>query len=172
MAKLAGGVAVGAGAIIAALDGIGGLTLPVPVIASDTAIEIKADHFDMLVAERRTTYTGNVVANQGERTIESRQLVVQFNDDNEITALDATGEPAKLTDRAEASTFSVTSKTLNYRVGAATLYAGGNSVLSRGQDTIAAETIIYNIDTKTARAVGNDTERVSLRLAPLSNKRQ
>ncbi len=163
--------------IVAAFAAICGLTLAAPAFADDSAaepepIEIQADHFEMLMAERRTTYTGNVVATQGQRTIKSRKLVVQFNDDNDITTLRAAGEPARLTDRTGDSAFSVAGEALDYNFDAGTVRAAGDSVLSRNGDTLAAETILYDMDAKTARAVGTETRPVFLRLAPMEAARR
>ena len=154
---------------------IGLLTPSFAVLGNDAdtdPIEIQADHFEMLVAERRTTYTGNVVATQGQRAIETRELVVQFNDENEITAMRASGGPAKLTDQTGEHVLSVVGEAINYQFDTSTVRADGDSVLSSDGDTIAAQTITYDIETETARAVGTETQRVSLRLAPKETPKQ
>ena len=140
--------------------------------ASAQPIEIRADHFEMLLAERRTTYTGNVVATQGSRAISGQALVVNFNDDNEITAMRASGEPATLTDTAENPPISLSGTALDYDFDESVVRTEGDGVLSQGGDTIAAETIVYDLDKDRARAVGNEKQRVKLTLAPRRGNRK
>ena len=160
---------------VAGLTVVGTLASASSVIADKDAtepIEIQADHFEMLVAERRTTHTGNVVATQGRRAIESRELMVQFNDDNAITRMHAAGGPARLTDRTREPAIDLAGQALDYDFDTRTVRAEGNSVLSRDGDNIAAETIVYDIDTESARAVGSDAHPVTLRLAPARTTRR
>ncbi len=120
----------------------------------------------MLLDERVTTYTGNVFATQGSRAIRGQELVVHFNDDNEITTMRASGTPATLADGAQDSPITVAGETLDYDFDASVVRADGNGVLSRGGDTISAATIVYDLDTERARAIGDDSRRVTVRLAP------
>ena len=140
--------------------------------ASAQPIEIQADHFEMLLAERRTTYTGNVVATQGSRAISGQELVVKFNDDNQITAMRASGEPATLTDTAENPPISLSGTALHYDFDESVVRTEGDGVLSQGGDTIVAETIVYDLHEDRARAVGNEKQRVKLRLAPRRGNRK
>ena len=133
--------------------------------ASAQPIEIQADQFEMLLGERVTTYTGNVVATQGSRAINGAELVVHFNDDNEITAMRASGAPATLTDGAEDSSVTVAGATLNYDFEASVVRVEGDGVLSRGGDTISAASIVYDLDMERARAISDESRRVTLRLA-------
>ncbi len=134
--------------------------------ASTEPIAIQADQFEMLLAERRTTHTGNVVATQGNRAIHAEELVVDLNDDNEITAMRASGAPATLTDTGQDPPISVAGATLDYNFDESVVRAEGNGKLDRGGDTITAETIVYDLDEERARAVGNPASRARLRLAP------
>ena len=140
--------------------------------ASTKPIEIQADRFEMLLGERRTTYTGNVVAAQGSRAIAGHELVVRFNEDNEIVAMSASGEPATLTDAEDGIPMSLTGAALDYDFDTSVVRASGNGVLRRGDDTIAAQTIVYDLDAERARAVGDETRRVTLRLAPANKSRR
>lgn len=133
--------------------------------AAAQPIEIQADHFEMLLGDRRTTYTGNVVATQGERAISGGELVVQFNEDNEIEAMRASGDPARLTDAEEGQSMALAGRTLDYDFEESVVRAEGEGVLSRNGDTIAAETIVYDLDAERARAVGTESQRVQLRLS-------
>ena len=138
--------------------------------ASAQPIEIQADQFEMLLEERTTTYTGNVVATQGSRSITGRELVLRLNDDNEIMAMHASGEPARLTDAENGTPVSLTGAALDYDFDESVVRTAGGGVLSRGGDTIAAQEIAYDLEAERARAVGSDGHRVTLRLAPRTDR--
>ena len=140
--------------------------------SSTQPIEIQADQFEMLLEERTTTYTGNVVATQGSRSITGRELVVRLNDDNEIMAMRASGEPARLTDAENGAPISLTGAALDYDFDESVVRAAGGGVLSRDGDTIAAQKIVYDLEAERARAVGSDAQRVTLRLAPRTDRRR
>ena len=140
--------------------------------ASALPIEIQADQFEMLLEERTTTYTGNVVATQGSRSISGRELVVRLNDDNEIMAMRARGEPARLTDADNGTSISLAGAALDYDFDQSVVRAEGGGVLSRGGDTVTAQKIVYDLEAERARAVGNDGHRVNLRLAPRTHRRR
>ena len=144
-------------------------TLPFIVLAPAVhaqPIEIQADQFEMLLDERRTTYTGNVSATQGERIITAAELIVEFNDDNEITAMRASGAPAELSDAGRDPALSLKGTALDYDFDASVVRADGGGTLSRGGDTIAAEHIVYDLNAERARALGRQGQRVKLKLEP------
>ena len=135
-------------------------------------IEIQADQFEMLLEERMTTYTGNVVATQGKRAITGSELVVRFNEDNEIMEMRASGEPARLTDAENGTPISLSGAALHYDFEESVVRAACGGVLSRGGDSVAAQHIVYDLEAERARAEGNDGHRVNLRLAPRTDSRR
>ena len=139
--------------------------------AAAQPIEIRADRFEMLIEERTTTYTGNVVATQGSRAITGNELVVRLNENNEIEAMRATGEPARMTDTANGTPISLAGAALDYDFDESVVRAG-RGILTRGGDTVAAQEIVYNLDTESARAAGDESHRVTLRLAPAVDHRR
>jgi len=162
-----------AGAIILAFGAICGLALgalcgPTAAVAdapADQPIEILADQFEMLLDERKTTYTGNVVATQGERIITGHELIVRLDEDNQIVAMSAVGEPATLTDGGDVAELSLAGNALDYDVDESIVRSIGDGTLSQGADTISAQTIVYDLEAERARAVGDDKRRVTLRLS-------
>lgn len=140
--------------------------------SSTQPIAIQADQFEMLLEERTTTYTGNVVATQGSRSIAGSKLVVRLNEDNEIMAMRASGEPARLTDASDDAPVSLAGAALDYDFDESVVRAAGGGVLSRDGDTIAAREITYDLEDERARAVGDETHRVTLRLAPSTENRR
>ena len=129
-------------------------------------INIEADHFEMLLAERKATYTGNVIAVQGDHEIQANQLIVHFNEDNEVTSMIATGDPAKLSDQAAAPPITVTGTNLDYQFEDATVQATGDATLIQGDDRMTAERISYDLDADRAQAFSGDNSRVRLTLQP------
>ena len=140
--------------------------------SSTQPIAIQADQFEMLLEERTTTYTGNVVATQGSRSITGNRLVVRLNEDNEIMAMRASGEPARLTDARGDGPISLAGAALDYDFDESVVRAEGDGVLSRDGDTIAAREITYDLEDARARAVGDETHRVTLKLAPSTENRR
>ena len=140
--------------------------------SSTQPIAIQADQFEMLLEERTTTYTGNVVATQGSRSITGNRLVVRLNEDNEIMAMRASGEPARLTDARDDGPISLAGAALDYDFDESVVRAEGDGVLSRDGDTIAAREITYDLEDARARAVGDETHRVTLKLAPSTENRR
>ena len=148
------------------------LTIAFADASSTQPIEIQADQFEMLLEERTTTYTGDVVATQGSRSITGSRLVVRLNEDNEIMAMRASGEPAMLTDTGDGAPISLAGAALDYDFDESVVRADGGGVLSRGGDTIAAREITYDLEDERARAVGDETHRVTLNLAPATENRR
>lgn len=129
-------------------------------------INIEAGHFEMLLAERRATYTGNVIAVQGDYEIQADKLIVHFNEDNEVTAMIATGSPAKLSDQAAAPPITLAGANLDYQTKDATVRATGDAILVQGEDRMTAERINYDLDADRAQAFSGDRSRVRLTLQP------
>ena len=131
-------------------------------------ISIEALQFEMLLAERKAVYTGDVEATQGDYTINADELVVFFDEDNKITVMQATGTPAALTDQITQPSLLITGDQLDYLFVESIVRANGNGILKQGEDFVRAETIVYDLDAQTARATGGGNERVRVTLAPKS----
>lgn len=144
-----------------------GLMLALPAgLGFGQSIDIVADRFEMLLEERRTTYTGNVVAVQGERRFVGDQLVIVFGEDSRILSMRAVGSPAKLTDGEERPPLSLTAATLSYELEKSLVRADGGGILTRGGDSVAADVILYDLRRERAQALAANASRARLRLAP------
>ena len=86
------------------------------VAAANSAqpINIEARQFEMLMAERKAVYTGDVHVTQGDYTINADELVVFFDENNQITVMEATGSPATLTDQVRQPSLLITGDELDY----------------------------------------------------------
>ena len=131
-------------------------------------INIEALQFEMLLAERKAVYTGDLEVTQGDYTINADELVVFFDEDNKITVMQATGTPATLTDQLRQPPLLITGDELDYLFVESIVRANGNGILKQGEDFVRAETIVYDLDAQTARATGGRNERVRVTLAPKS----
>ena len=131
-------------------------------------ISIEALQFEMLLAERKAVYTGDVEATQGDYTINADELVVFFDEDNKITVMQAAGTPATLADQLRQPPLLITGDELDYLFVESIVRANGNGILKQGEDFVRAETIVYDLDAQTARATGGRNERVRVTLAPKS----
>ncbi len=142
----------------------------VSVAAANSAqpINIEARQFEMLMAERKAVYTGAVYVTQGDYTINADELVVFFDENNQITVMEATGSPATLTDQVRQPPLLITGDELDYFFEKSTVRASGNGVLKQGEGSVEAEVIVYDLDAETARAFGGEGSRVRLTLAPAS----
>ncbi len=133
---------------------------------STKPINIEADHFEMLLAEHQATYTGSVVAVQGNYEFQADRLTVLFNEDNEVISIHAAGTPAVLSDKMVDPATRVTGARLDYLFEEGAIRVTGDSVLTQGADSLAAELIVYDLDTNRAQAFSVDQERVQLILEP------
>ncbi len=131
-------------------------------------INIEALQFEMLLAERKAVYTGDVEATQGDYTINADELVVFFDEDNKITVMQATGTPAALTDQIRQPSLLIAGDELDYLFVESIVRANGNGILKQGEDFVRAETIVYDLEAQTARAASGRNERVRVTLAPKS----
>ncbi len=140
------------------------------VAAANSAqlINIEARQFEMLMAERKAVYTGAVYVTQGNYTINADELVVFFDENNQITVMEATGSPATLTDQVRQPSLLITGDELDYFFEKSTVRASGNGILKQGEGSVEAEIIVYDLDAETARAFGGAGSRVRLTLAPAS----
>lgn len=132
-------------------------------------INIEAGRFEMLLAERKATYVGNVIAVQGDYEIQADRLIVHFNEDNQVTSMIATGDPAKLSDHSAAPPITVTGASLDYQFDAAAVRATGGATLFQGEDRMTAERISYDLDADRAQAFSGNGGRVRLIFRPEKN---
>ena len=136
---------------------------------NEQPISIEADHFEMLLAENQATYTGSVVAVQGDYEIQANKLTLFFDEDNEIVSMQADGAPAKLSNNAEDPAITVSGDQMEYIFADSTIRITGNSILTQGEDKVMAEVILYNLDSEHAQAFSTQGGRVKLTLEPRNN---
>jgi len=136
-------------------------------------LEIQADEasFDQNTGE--AIYKGNVFIKQGSIEIEAQYLRVSTDQSSrKFTSLEASGTPAKFSQQVDWSGNIVISKgdEIHYSTSESKLEIMGNGYLSRMQNSISADYILYMIDDGTFNAEKKDTGRVSMTLQPQAPK--
>ncbi len=136
-------------------------------------LEIQADEasFDQNTGE--AIYKGNVFIKQGSIEIQAEYLKVSTNTTTrQFSSLEASGSPAKFSQQVDWSGNIVISKgnEIRYSTEDSKLEIIGNGYLSRMDNTISADHILYMIDEGTFSAEKKDTGRVSMTLQPQTPK--
>lgn len=142
------------------------LLLAAAAFGASEPINIEAGHFEMLMAEHRAVYTGNVVAVQGDHEIQADKLTVFFNEDNEVVSMLAVGSPAQLSDKAADPPLTLTGASLDYQVDDDSVRVTGDATLVQGEDRVTAESITYDLNDERAEAFSGEQGRVRLTLRP------
>ncbi|NNE62480.1 MAG: lipopolysaccharide transport periplasmic protein LptA [Gammaproteobacteria bacterium] len=154
-----------------------GLAMSLNVIALDSdkdqPIEVEADTLEIRDDENISVYSGNVSLVQGSMQIRSDDLVIHFNDNNEIQLMEMTGKPATFRQlnnngkemRGEADR-------LDYREPESSLVFSGNARFDNNGDTIEGSSIRINTanDTIEANSATNG-DRVRVVIQPKSKKK-
>ena len=120
---------------------------------SDQPIDIEADKLEVLDAEKRAIFSGNVIAKQGGMTLRTRELSVDYTGSQglsgsnaNITRIKATGKVLITTDNNQTAT----SDWADFQVIEQVMTIGGNVVLSQGENVIKGDRLV--IDLKTGRS--------------------
>lgn len=159
---------------VAAAQGAGPAGSPLGGLGSGKdPIKIDADRLDVFDAEKRATFTGNVVAVQGETTLRCSALNVFYEQsaagatgaaqpqanaaegDNNIRKLDCQG-PVTVVSGAQTATgqHAVFDRVSN------TVTLTGNVLLSQEKNVQQCDRIVYNLDTSVANCIARPGGRV------------
>lgn len=133
-----------------------------PLISSDQPIEISSQQLEAWQAERKSVFTGEVVARQGDMTLWTDQLSVYFNaDQSQVDRMEAEGQVRiKQLDRTARAERAV------YRREAGTLVLSGNAEVSEGDNRIAGEEITLYIEDNRSLVKGSPERRVEAIIIP------
>ena len=157
------------------------------VLSSATALAIPADRNQAisLVADRATynektgvtTYTGNVVIEQGTMKLQAASIVANLNKDRGISSITATGSPAKFQQQVDAnkplSRGQAQKIVYNAETGIITL--SGNAFLQQDGASIRGATLKYSMNkgdieaTGTPNKTGSSSGRVQIVIPPSSS---
>ncbi len=134
----------------------------------DQAIEIEADHLEVREQEKISIYEGNVKLVQGSLNISSDRLVIHFNDANELTLMEMTGQPARFRqlDNARQEMLGEAEQ-IDYTESESLLELRRSAYFNHAGDVIKSDFIRFNTDTNGIEAGGTQPdERVKMVIKP------
>jgi len=135
------------------------------------AIEVEADHLEMREQENISIYEGNVVLIQGSMNIRSDRLTIHFNDANELTLMEMTGQPASFRqlDNEQQEMYGEALE-IDYIESRSLLELRRSAFFRHAGDLIKSELIRINTVTNGIEAGGTSgDERVKMVIKPRQN---
>jgi lipopolysaccharide export system protein LptA len=135
--------------------------------SSDEPIAIEADRLEVLDNQQEAVFSGNVVVKQGETTLQTSRLVINYQDDNKQstanpqTQASGLGGGARKIKKLEASgKVLITSKDQTASGDKATMDMEqeiitmlGDVVLTQGGNIIRGEELVINLKTRQSRMI-------------------
>lgn len=115
----------------------------------------------------KTTFTGNVVVNQGSLEVQAAAGTLQTRD-GDITHAHFTGQPVKLNqDLDDGTRVDTISREVQYDMATDTITLIGDVVLNKPTNTLRGERVVYNMRTGKINADGQGgSGRVEMRILP------
>jgi lipopolysaccharide export system protein LptA len=129
------------------------------------AITIHSDSAERDEIKGTTTYSGNVVMQQGSMRIDAEQVVI-FNDKTKVTQIVATGSPARYQQKPseEKGPVIAEAQRLEYNIAQDTLHLIDNASLQQEGTSLSGNRIDYDVKKSvvTAGSDANQNERVKM----------
>ncbi|WP_421853023.1 lipopolysaccharide transport periplasmic protein LptA [Marinomonas sp.] len=132
-------------------------------------LEVQADEAQFDQNSGEAIYKGNVFVKQGSIEIHAEYLKISTDaNTRKFSSLEATGTPAKFSQQIDWSGNIVISKgnEIHYSTSESKLEIFGKGFLSRMQNSITADYILYMIQDGTFSAEKKDSGRVTMTLQP------
>lgn len=151
-------------AILLVMATAGPLLAETPTLQArgDEPIRIKSDELSADNARKMATFSGNVVARQGDVTIYGDRLVVNYSQDSgEVSSAEVSGNVRIVQGgrRAEASH-------AIYDASLSRIVLDGNPKVYQGGDVISGKQIIYYLDAERSEVTSGPGERVDAVIHP------
>lgn len=152
------------------------------VAVSHTALAIPADRNQpiTLSADRATyndktgltTYSGNVIIEQGTLKVQADSIVAQLNAKREISSITATGRPAKFQQQIHVNKGIAQGQAqrIIYNADTGIITLSGGAYLNQDGAVMRAETLRYSMNKGDVEATGSKAGRVQLVIPPSSQK--
>lgn len=152
---------------------VAGLTLG--LLAGQSVLALSSDRHQSIIihsdsAERdetkgTTTYSGNVVMQQGSMRIEADEVVI-VNDKSKVTQIVATGKPARYQQQPSEGEGPVVAQAnrLEYNIAQDTLHLIDSALLQQEGTSLSGNRIDYDVKKSVVKAGGdaNQNERVKM----------
>ncbi len=119
-----------------------------------------------------TTYTGNVVIEQGTMKLQADSLVANLNSKKEIQIITAKGQPAKFQQQMDTNKGLARgeAQTIVYNADTGILTLTGKAYLYQDGSSIRGNSLKYSMNKGDVEAQGSSTNRVQIIIPPSSSK--
>lgn len=119
-----------------------------------------------------TTYTGNVVIEQGTMKLQADSIVAQLNSKREIQTITANGRPSKFQQQisAEKGVARGEAQKIIYNADTGIITLTGNAYLFQDGASIRGNSLKYSMNKGDIEAQGSSSNRVQLIIPPSSSK--
>lgn len=128
---------------------------------SDQPLEITSNQLEVFQQEQKSVFSGEVVARQGEMTLYADQLTVIFDDQNDVSRVEAAGSV-----RIEEPLRHALGNHAVFDREADTLILAGNAEVVQGENRIAGDEITLFIGQNRSVVRSKDTGRVRAVILP------
>jgi lipopolysaccharide export system protein LptA len=149
---------------------------PVLALPSDSsqAITLEADRATYNEKSGITTYTGNVIIQQGTIKIQADSLVANLNKNRQIQQITAKGRPAKFQQQisADKGIARGEGQSIVYNSENGVITMTGNAYLTQDGASFRGNTLRYSISAGDVEATGNSSRRVQLIIPPSATQNQ
>lgn len=139
------------------------------------AITIHSDSAERDEIKGTTTYSGNVVMQQGSMRIDAEEVVI-VNDKSKVTQIVATGNPARYQQKPSEDEGPVVAQAnrLEYNIAQDTLHLIDNALLQQEGTSLSGNRIDYDVKKSVVKAGGDasQNERVKMVIPARSLKQQ
>lgn len=119
-----------------------------------------------------TTYSGNVIIEQGTLKVQADSIVANLNTKREISSITATGRPAKFQQQIHVDkgvAYGQAQKII-YNADTGIITLSGGAYLNQDGAIMRAETLRYSMNKGDVEATGSKSGRVQLVIPPSSQK--
>ncbi|MBJ9986807.1 lipopolysaccharide transport periplasmic protein LptA [Acinetobacter sp. S40] len=162
------------------LKQIAGFTVMAMLSVSAFALPADRNQPISLVADKATfndrtgvtTYTGNVVIEQGTMKLQADSIVAQLNSKREIQTITANGRPSKFQQQisAEKGVARGEAQKIVYNADSGIITLTGNAYLFQDGASIRGNSLKYSMNKGDIEAQGSSSNRVQLIIPPSSSK--
>lgn len=165
---------------IALVTALGLIATPVFALPSDRQqpISLVADRATFNERTGVTTYSGNVIIEQGTMKLQAASIVANLNAKKEISVITATGGPAQFQQKVDPAKGLAKGQAqkIVYNAETGIITMTGNASLQQDGASIRGNTLKYSMNkgdieaTGTPNKTGSDTGRVKIVIPPSSSK--
>lgn len=153
------------------LVAVSGIVLAIPA-DRNRPITLSADRATYNDKTGLTTYSGNVIIEQGTLKVQADSIVAQLNAKREISSVTATGRPAKFQQQIHVNKGIAQGQAqrIIYNADTGIITLSGGAYLNQDGAIMRAETLRYSMNKGDVEATGSKAGRVQLVIPPSSQK--